>query len=137
VVALAWSLWRGRFGVVAGGRLTSAGLRADRLQELGAGADAELSRQGSACPFGPGCPVDAAARPMITEISQPITCFISTKSEILRDPAASRARAPRVSPRTATTALTATTATTATTSTASGHRVSAEWLPGMRRVVTG
>jgi hypothetical protein len=30
---------------------------------------------------------------MITEIKQPITCFISTKSEILRDHAAPRASA--------------------------------------------
>jgi hypothetical protein len=37
---------------------------------------------------------------MITETSQLITCFISTKSEILRDHAAPRARAPRGSPRT-------------------------------------
>jgi hypothetical protein len=43
---------------------------------------------------------------MITETLQPITCFISTKSEILRDHAAPRALAPRPS---APTALTVTT----------------------------
>jgi hypothetical protein len=47
-----------------------------------------------------------AARPMITETSQPITCFISTKSEILSDHAAPWARAPLASPRTALTVTT-------------------------------
>jgi hypothetical protein len=37
---------------------------------------------------------------MITETSQPITCFISMKSEILSDHAAPWARAPLASPRT-------------------------------------
>jgi hypothetical protein len=43
---------------------------------------------------------------MITETSQPITCFISTKSEILHDHAAPRARAPRAGLRTALTVTT-------------------------------
>jgi hypothetical protein len=43
---------------------------------------------------------------MITEILQPISCFISTKSEIPLDHAAPRARALRVGPRTALTATT-------------------------------
>jgi hypothetical protein len=38
---------------------------------------------------------------MITETLQPITCFISTKSEILSDHPEPRAQAPRPSPRTA------------------------------------
>ena len=38
---------------------------------------------------------------MIMVIPQLICCFISTKSEILSDYAAPRARAPRASPRTA------------------------------------
>jgi hypothetical protein len=37
---------------------------------------------------------------MITETLQPITCFISTKSEILRDLAAPGARVPDAGPRT-------------------------------------
>jgi hypothetical protein len=38
---------------------------------------------------------------MITETSQPISCFISTKSEILSDNVAPRTRAPRTRPHTA------------------------------------
>jgi hypothetical protein len=41
---------------------------------------------------------------MIMEIPQPITCFISTKSEILSDYAAPRAAGAAPSPRTALTA---------------------------------
>jgi hypothetical protein len=37
---------------------------------------------------------------MITETLQPITCFISTKSEIMRDYAAPGARPPGAGPRT-------------------------------------
>ena len=44
--------------------------------------------------------------PMITETLQPITCFITTKSEILHDDAACRAPAPRTSLRTALTVTT-------------------------------
>jgi hypothetical protein len=43
---------------------------------------------------------------MITETLQPITCFISAKSEILHDSAAPCARAPGASPRTALTVTT-------------------------------
>jgi hypothetical protein len=43
---------------------------------------------------------------MIVEIPQLISCFISTKSEILLDHAAPWARAPRVGPRTAHTVTT-------------------------------
>jgi hypothetical protein len=43
---------------------------------------------------------------MITETSQPISCGISTKSEILNDRAAPGARAPRASQRTALTVTT-------------------------------
>jgi hypothetical protein len=43
---------------------------------------------------------------MITEIPQPITCFISTKSEILSDYAAPCARVPRASLRTGLTVTT-------------------------------
>jgi hypothetical protein len=43
---------------------------------------------------------------MITEISQPISCFISTKNEITFDHAAPRAQVPRASPRTALTVTT-------------------------------
>jgi hypothetical protein len=41
------------------------------------------SRRARARPFRPDCPGGAAARAMITETPQPISCFISTKSEIL------------------------------------------------------
>jgi hypothetical protein len=40
---------------------------------------------GRTCPFRPDYPGVIAARLMITETLQPITCFISTKSEILSD----------------------------------------------------
>jgi hypothetical protein len=49
---------------------------------------------------------------MITETLQPITCFISTKSEILRDYAAPGARAAGTGPRTDLTDLTDLTVTT-------------------------
>jgi len=51
----------------------------------------------------------SAARPMIVEIRQLICCFISTKSEILHDHAAPRARGPRASPGAAPTITTITT----------------------------
>jgi hypothetical protein len=51
-------------------------------------------------PFRPGCPGGTAARSMIKEILQPITCFISTKSEILSDHVAPWARAARPGPHT-------------------------------------
>jgi hypothetical protein len=61
------------------------------------------SRRARARPFRPDCPGGAAARAMITETPQPISCFISTKSEILSGYAApgagrhapARARPPR------------------------------------------
>jgi hypothetical protein len=46
-----------------------------------------------ACPFRPVCPGGATGRAMITEIPPAITCFISTKSEILVDHAAACAGA--------------------------------------------
>jgi hypothetical protein len=46
------------------------------------------------CPFRPNCPDGTAARLMITERKQPISCGISMKTEILRDLAAPSARAP-------------------------------------------
>jgi hypothetical protein len=57
-------------------------------------------------PFRPGCPGGTAAWSMITEILQPITCFISTKSENLSDHAAFRARAARPGPHTVLTVTT-------------------------------
>jgi hypothetical protein len=64
------------------------------------------SRRAYACPFRPVCPEATPAATMIMVFSQPISCRIITKTEILRDHAATRARAPHTRPHTAHTATT-------------------------------